>query len=231
MWIVTGGHSRPLERTELLAAAAAYRACLVDLGTGDGRFVYRYARDHPETFCLGLDAVREAMRKTSSRAARKPARGGLGNLFFVAAAVEALPGPLAGLATLLTVNYPWGSLLRSLVVPDAEQVAKVAAVMRPGASWSVLINHSVFEDPAYRQRLGLPELPPEGVRDRLLPAYRAAGLTIDTVELLGAATPHRTSWGQRLVRGGGRKTLVVEGGRVATRGRSRPDEGGRPSNG
>lgn len=32
------------------------KGVVIDLGTGDGRFVYRAARDHPGKFYLGIDA-------------------------------------------------------------------------------------------------------------------------------------------------------------------------------
>lgn len=214
MWSIAGKERTPLEREELLRRVDGFDRVLVDVGTGDGRFVYRWAREHPEALAIGFDAVAEAMRATSSRAARKPTRGGLSNVLFVHAAAEELPGPLAGTADLLTVNYPWGSLLAAVVEPDPERLARLLAVTRPGAAISILINYTVFEDPAYLERLGLPALPLERVHGELVPAYRRLGVEIATVELLADDAPRRTSWGRRLVAGSGRKTLVLEGTRV-----------------
>lgn len=211
MWSIVGKERAPLERDEVLRRAGGFERVLVDVGTGDGRFVYRYARDHADTLAIGVDAVAEAMRACSSRAARKPARGGLPNVLYVHGAAEELPGPLAGIADRLTVNYPWGSLLATLVEPDPDRVASLLAVTRPGASVSILINYTVFEDEAYLERLGLPPLPLERVRRELVPAYRRLGVEIGTVELAEDGAPRRTSWGQRLVVGSGRKTLVLEG--------------------
>jgi 16S rRNA (adenine(1408)-N(1))-methyltransferase len=213
MWTVQGGKTLPLERDSLIAAVSAYSACLVDVGTGDGRFVYRYARENPDTYAIGLDPVREALRETSARAAKKPARGGLPNVLLVMGAAEELPGPLAGLADVLTVNYPWGSLLKAVVEPVPEVLAGLSAVARPGARVSILLNYSVFEDADYSLRLGLPPLSPERAREELSPTYRACGIEIEEVQLFdsGDTVPHRTSWGQHLLLGSKRKTLLLAG--------------------
>ena len=67
------------------------RAIVVDLGTGDGRFVYQSARQNPQRFYLGIDASANLLAKISEKIHRKPAKGGLKNALFIQAAVEALP--------------------------------------------------------------------------------------------------------------------------------------------
>ncbi len=60
---------------------------------------------------VGIDASAAAMGAASRRASAKPTRGGLPNARFFVDAAESLPGPLAGLADVVTVTLPWGSLL------------------------------------------------------------------------------------------------------------------------
>ena len=70
------------------------------------------------------DASRQRLSRvpTAAQARRKPARGGAPNALFIVAAAEALPEPLTGIADEITINYPWGSLLRIVVglLPAAE---------------------------------------------------------------------------------------------------------------
>jgi 16S rRNA (adenine(1408)-N(1))-methyltransferase len=185
----------------------------VDLGTGDGKFVLRSARARPERLVVGIDALTEAMTESASRAARKPSRGGAPNAWFVAAdATDPLP-PLAGRAALVTVNYPWGSLLRAVAEPNVPELRAIASLLRPGAPLIALLNLSAAEDSAYAEKLELPPLDGEHIGRRLVPGWREAGL--DEVEWRalgpGEEPPHRTTWGQRLVRGSGRETLLVSG--------------------
>ncbi|HKX26353.1 MAG TPA: class I SAM-dependent methyltransferase [Blastocatellia bacterium] len=195
---------------ELQARMVNYREVMIDLGTGDGQFVYRHAAAHPDSFCIGLDAVGENMQEASSRTLRKPARGGLPNALFVVAGVESLPDELSGLADLITVNFPWGSLLKALVAPEPEILQSVARLAKPGARFIALLNYSVFKDPDYVERLGLPNLDEETVTLLLEPAYAAAAIRLTGYSRLRAEVPHRTTWGQHLILGSARETLMLE---------------------
>jgi 16S rRNA (adenine(1408)-N(1))-methyltransferase len=209
MRVQVGKKQAELSGDELHARAAGFAEVLIDLGTGDGRFVYDFAGAHPDTLCVGVDAVGEAMRELSLKATRKPARGGRANALYVVAAVESLPPELRGLATRVTVNFPWGSLLRALVEPDAAVLAGVRALLRPGGRLTALINLSVLEDRPYAERLRLPDVTAEHVENILRPGWRAAGLDIDEWrELLPGDIP-RTTWGQHLTRASGRKTALL----------------------
>lgn len=181
------------------------------MGTGDGRFVYRYAAEHPETFCIGIDPVAETMREVSAKAEKKPARGGLPNVLYLMDAVETLPGDLAGVADLVTVNYPWGSLLTAWAAPVPVLLRNLAALGKSGAEWLALFNATVFEDADYCARLGFPPVDRARIEGELAPVYAAAGLPVAELAELSGAADHRTSWGQRLVLGSDRKTLRVAG--------------------
>ena len=190
---------------------------VVDLGTGDGKFVLREARARPEALVVGIDALEDAMRESISRASRKPARGGAANAVFVVGDATAPPAELAGRASLVTVNFPWGSLLRALAEPRPEALREIAGLLRPAGRLVALLNLSAGEDSAYAERLELPPLDRDHIEGRLVPGWRDAGLEDVSWRALapGEEPPHRTSWGQRLVRGSGRETLLVEGARAA----------------
>ncbi|HEX8645905.1 MAG TPA: class I SAM-dependent methyltransferase [Thermoleophilaceae bacterium] len=194
---------RGVERVEL----DRWADVRVDLGTGDGKFVLRAARAEPEALHVGVDALAEPMEASASRAARKPERGGAPNALFVACDALSPPAALAGRASLVTVNYPWGSLLRAVGEPEPAGLSAVAGLLAPGGRIVALLNASAAEDAAYAERRDLPALEVE----RLAAGWRAAGLAVEDARLLapGEEPPHRTSWGQRLVRGSGRETLLV----------------------
>jgi 16S rRNA (adenine(1408)-N(1))-methyltransferase len=108
---------------------------VVDLGTGDGRSVLARAAADPDTLAVGLDASAAAMAEASRRADRR----GPANALFLAAGVESLAaGPLVGVADLVTVTFPWGSLLRGVVGLDPAATAGIAAVIAPGGRIVVL---------------------------------------------------------------------------------------------
>jgi len=48
---------------------------VIDIGTGDGRFVSAAARANPNKFFIGIDANTKPLEKPSIKATRKPAKG------------------------------------------------------------------------------------------------------------------------------------------------------------
>jgi 16S rRNA (adenine(1408)-N(1))-methyltransferase len=174
--IVRGRTIIRTDGTELRAHAAAAARVLVDIGTGDGRYVYRVARANPTWLCIGIDANAEVMRGSSYRASRKPSRGGAGNAVYVRAALDALPRALDGIADEITVLHPWGSLLDA--VTTGEGLARVARIGKPAAQLVVIVNRS-----AMRCEIDTA-------------AYARAGLLVQRVDdQLGTAG---TTWGARL---------------------------------
>src|SRR5262245_32143520 len=170
----------------------------MDIGTGDGRFVLAEARARPNAFIVGIDAVAEAMAEASRRAAAKPSRGGAENAMFVCAEAEALPGALAGAADEITVNYPWGSLLRAVALPDVGVLAGIAKLGRPGARVTAVINVQPLRDAGQAERLGLAGA--ALLRDPGFLAGEYARTGLDIVRVGGASDDSlpSTSWGRHL---------------------------------
>jgi 16S rRNA (adenine(1408)-N(1))-methyltransferase len=113
---------------------------VIDIGTGDGRAVLARARATPCDLVLGIDAAAASMREASRRAAARPARGGLANARFFVEAAEALPGPLAGTADLVTITMPWGSLLRGVLGRDTAVMTGIAGLLAAEGSIELLVS-------------------------------------------------------------------------------------------
>ena len=140
---------------------------------------------------IGIDASAAAMAETSRRASRR----GPSNALFLAEGAERLAdSPLAGRADLLTVTFPWGSLLRGLAGLDPATLAGAAALLRPGGRLEVLA--SVV--PSDRvPGLGCLD---DGAATTIGAAWRAAGLELTSMR---PATPAEigtsgSSWAGRL---------------------------------
>jgi 16S rRNA (adenine(1408)-N(1))-methyltransferase len=130
------------------------------------------AAAEPEMLVVGVDAEATRMAEASRRAGRSAAKGGRPNARFLMAAAETLPDGLAGLADVVTINFPWGSLLRGLVRGERWLLDALAGISRPGAEIRALV--SVIE----RDRgAGLPPLDEDALGD-LAAACPAAGLTL-----------------------------------------------------
>lgn len=190
---------------------AGHEQIHVDLGTGDGLYVLHEAREHPTHLVIGLDAAGDNLRKTAAKSRRKAAKGGAPNALFVVSAVEALPDCLKGTAHRITVNYPWGSLLRAVTLPDPVILAGMKQLGKAGTRVDMLINTHIFNDPDYLERLEMPSLDETYLHEVLLPAYSEAGFAFEEHRFFHGPSPHRTTWGQRLIKGSNRGTLALHG--------------------
>ena len=167
---------------------------MIDLGTGDGRYVLAAAAADPTRLVIGVDASADAMAESSRRAARPAARGGLPNALFVVAAAEATPPELAGLADTVVIQLPWGSLLRGALALDDAAAAGIASLVAPTGRVEILLA------PAPRDRLD----PEVDVRRRLANGlaedWRRAGLELCDARPATAAELRaaRSTWARRL---------------------------------
>jgi len=80
------------------------------------------------------------MVDASRRAAARPERGGLPNLMFLAEGVERLPAAFDGLADLVTVQFPWGSLLRGALGADPTIAGAIARLVAPAGKLEILLS-------------------------------------------------------------------------------------------
>jgi hypothetical protein len=113
-------------------ATSKYKRTILDLGTGDGRYARTLAASHTNWFVIGVDACRENLREHSQAKLR--------NLLFVIASAQELPGELYGLVSHVTINFPWGSLLESLLAGDSKLMHGLKTVSREGASLDLRLN-------------------------------------------------------------------------------------------
>lgn len=196
---IRGAHALAIDAHDLAARLEGYVHILIDLGTGDGRFVRAVAAACPTTFAIGIDACRENLRDVSRRA---PA-----NALYLIANALALPDGLDGLATSITVNFPWGSLLAALLAGDSALVQRLAALARPGARIEVRLNAGALAE------AGWPLV--EGGR-RVRQVLQAGRFNVRPVVELGPrelrACP--TTWARRLAFGRDPRALELRGERT-----------------
>jgi hypothetical protein len=115
----------------------------------------------------------------------------------VQAQVESVPAELVGVATHVTVYFPWASLMHAVVGANAEGLAGLAALARAGASFEAVISHEPARDLAITD---MPELTSSFFADELARRYLAVGLELTSASLLSRddvrALP--TAWAKRL---------------------------------
>lgn len=186
METIRGRMSLDLNLNELMERVANYNRVALDLGTGDGRYVRCMAERHPGNFFIGMDACRENLRANSQRK--------LPNALFVIAGAQALPRELNGLASHITINFPWGSLLESLLNDDPSLMNGLSSITRLRAGMEVLLNAEALAMAGWSLESGADQI------ERLL---NAAGWKTKSRAFLDAPALRSvpTTWAKRLAFG------------------------------
>ena len=129
---IKGKSVREIDAASVAVWAADYREVTIDLGTGDGRFVRETATRNPAMAVIGVDACQPNL-------SQRP-RGAPENALFIVADALSLPGDLHGLATSVTVNFPWGSLLTGLLDDHLGLIDGLCSLGRDSLSMRIALN-------------------------------------------------------------------------------------------
>lgn len=138
------------------------------------------------------------MAEASRRAAAKPARGGLDNAMFAQTSLETLPPALNGIANAITVNYPWGLLLRAVAIPDTTLLTKLANAAAAGATLDVTVNIHPLRDTVYAAKIGLADAALLNGEAQMRAGYAQAGFDLRSIQNITGTLPHTTRWGSQL---------------------------------
>lgn len=178
------------------SAFAANETIHIDIGTGDGRFVRHTAQTCPSTLVVGLDANRENLVEVSRRAPS--------NTLFVIANALALPVELYAVATHLSINFPWGSLMKGMVEDDAGLMEGIKWIARPNAPLDVRLNAGALSEVGWTLE--------EGV-DRVRDVLNVNGFRMRTPVMMTAheLKAYPTTWAKRLAFGRDPRAMVLSG--------------------
>ena len=160
---------------------------------------------------VGIDPVAATMAEASRRAAGPVRKGGLPNARFVVAAAESLPCGLEGLADLVTVTLPWGSLLRGALALDPAAARGIASLVAPAGRVEMLVA------PAARDGLAAEVDVEARLAGALDDDWCALGLElVDARPATGAEiAATRSTWARRLALARGSRRTASRGARAA----------------
>lgn len=205
--------TKQLEAPEGWRESVTGRRIVIDVGAGDGRWAYEHARSDGEAVWVAVDPAGDMLAQYAYRASRKPAKGGAANVLFVVASVEDLSAELEGIAALVRVNFPWGSLLRGLALPEAPVLEALARLGAADSRFEIVFSYDPVHDLAGLGGETLPPLSQQRIEEVLAPAYTAAGLNIEHSRQmsLDEAIKLPSTWARRLLHGRARDVFWLEG--------------------
>jgi predicted RNA methylase len=196
METIRGKTSLDMDINELTVRLTNYKRVVLDLGTGDGRYVHSLAESDPRAFIIGVDSCRENLRAYS--------RAKLPNMLFIIASAQWLPHELNGLVSHITVNFPWGSLLESLLNNDARLMCGLESIASSAASIDVRLNSGALTEAGWSLEAGA---------ERIYDNISRSGWQVNAPALLnaGALRSFPSTWAKRLVFGRDPRAVELNG--------------------
>jgi 16S rRNA (adenine(1408)-N(1))-methyltransferase len=198
METIRGRKSLDVDFNDWKEQLANYKRIILDLGTGDGRYARTLAERHSHWFVIGVDACRENLREHS--------QAKLQNLLFVIASAQELPHEMDGLISQITINFPWGSLLESLLIGDSKLMRGLKSVSRAQASLDLRLNGGALAEAGRTLEAGT---------DKIYYNLLQAGWQLEHPVIMDARTLKKfpSTWAKRLAFGRDPRALMVSGQR------------------
>jgi 16S rRNA (adenine(1408)-N(1))-methyltransferase len=192
MKVVKGNKIEELGAAEFEKLASEFEKVVVDLGTGDGKFVYKNALENPKTLFVGVDPAKHQMGTSSKKANRKK----LNNALFVIGSLEQLPEELLdwGHASALYINYPWGTLLQAIAKPTDAVLETLSGLLETSGKLEIIFGYEQEKEPGETQRLELPELTQEYIEENIIKTFEQKFFKLEKWGKIA----ENTSWGRRL---------------------------------
>lgn len=213
MEVIRGKKTFHMDSEEFKELIFSYSAIEIEIGTGNGKFVYELAKNHPNTFFIGIDADRSNLVTYSRKIYRKPERGGLGNVLYVIAPAENLPSGLESIVNTIWIVLPWGSLLQGLILAKKALLENMVRISCRKGVLKIFVSYDIKYEPVEMERLGLPELSIEYIDQTLAPLYASRKITITERRLLNNEEMKKISstWAKYLAYGRRRKAFFIAG--------------------
>ena len=199
MKVVVGNKLEEMDKQALDYALSGYTKVVIDLGTGDGRFVYGSAKQNRRTFFIGIDLLQKQMAVYANKCLREK----IPNALFAIGSVENLPQELANTADEVHIILPWGTLMQKIVQPKTEVVKRLGSILKVGGRLEILFGYHPDFEPSEAQRLNLAELDESYIRNTVLPTFEDGGFeVIRTLQLDKNALGNvQTTWSKKLAFG------------------------------
>ena len=186
METIRGRKSYEIDCNKFREQLVNYDRVVLDLGTGDGRYVRTLADKHPNWFVIGVDACRENLREHS--------QSKLQNMLFFIASAQNLPKELNKTISHITINFPWGSLLESLLNNDPMLIRGLETISNSATDVDLHLNAGALAEAGTTLEVGA-----EQIYNNLL----QAGWRVKTPVLIDASALQGfpSTWAKRLAFG------------------------------
>ncbi len=207
MIAITGKDKVNIDGDAFAGKVVNYKKIILDLGTGDGRFVFKNTLKNPNIFFVGMDPAEKQLSEYSSKVNRKR----MDNCMFVLGSIEDTPTELNSSFDEIYINLPWGSLLEKIVKINKIGIESIKNLLKENGRVFITLGYAPDLEPSETRRLDLPKIDEFFIQDQILPILRKNFSTVSLKKLskkeLGEI---ETTWAKKLKFGKDREIFRIE---------------------
>jgi len=179
---------------------------ILDIGTGDGRYIYKSALNSQSTLYIGIDPasnLKEYQREIN--------RKKLNNAILINSSIENFNPNINNFFDQINIILPWGNLLKYVVTVDTEFFSKIFNWLKKDSKLEIIFGFNEELEEKQTKRLNLSELTEieiSFIKDKYL---NLKGFElIEFKELTNKDLNNfETTWAKKLSFGANRKYLYV----------------------
>lgn len=196
MKVITGKSIKDLDKNEIENILKVYKKVEIDLGTGDGRYVYKNAKVNHETLFIGIEPIQKQLENYS----RKSQKENISNALYILGSIEYFPEELIGIADKLTIILPWGSLLQSITNPNYEKTSLISSILKSNGVCEIILGYSQEHEPTETERLELQNLSEDYLKSTVIPMFGKNNLHLTEIKSLGKSDLKsiESTWSKKL---------------------------------
>lgn len=154
MIVITGDKKNEIDKKSFKDECKKHNKVILDIGTGDGKFVYKNAIKNRDSLYVGLDPAEKQIQIYSKKANRRR----LKNALYILGSLENLPEELYSTVDKIFVNLPWGTLLEKIVKSNEIYTKELSKILKKDGEIEIIFGYVPELEPSETERLGLPKI-------------------------------------------------------------------------
>jgi 16S rRNA (adenine(1408)-N(1))-methyltransferase len=208
MKVIKGNKVIEYSAAELTEACLSFDKIEIDIGTGDGRYIYKNALRSPNTFFIGIDPNQKQLEMYSKKALKNK----ITNISFVLNSIENLQEDFNGIADVVTINLPWGSLLQAIALPNETIITKFSTMLKTNGILKIIFGYTQETEPGEVNRLGLSIIDLNYINKAIGPAFQQQRLKLTNAHLVQKSElkNFESTWSKKLSFGKDRPIYYIE---------------------
>jgi len=195
MIVITGDKKNELDKETFRNMCGKYEKVILDLGTGDGRFVFKNALKNKSTLYIGLDPAEKQIQIYSKKSNRRR----LKNALYVIGSLENLPDELYSTVDKIFINLPWGTLLEKIVKSNEIYIEELSTILKKDGEIEIIFGYVPELEPSETERLDLPVIENESDVLKTFSTFKKTFEVIEMKRLLKEDLDKiETTWAKKL---------------------------------